>query len=153
MVMEEESPRSPEAKLGMELEELWDVQEAQLSPTEKLNACFERIPVSEFPHASPSQVIDIKSDASLLRFISIDLVRWMSESYTIMDMECFKKFPMGHWDLHHRRFRLYNMLRMLGSLLTLEHGTGYLTSGNHSDKPAMMKIPIMRFHTFYVNLR
>ncbi|KAL4566681.1 hypothetical protein LXL04_030802 [Taraxacum kok-saghyz] len=65
MVMEDESPRSPEAKLGMELEELWDVQEAQLSPTEKLNACFESIPVSEFPHASPSQVIEIKSDASL----------------------------------------------------------------------------------------
>ncbi|CAI9283767.1 unnamed protein product [Lactuca saligna] len=65
MVIEEESPRSPEAKLGMELEELWDIQEAQLTPTEKLNACFESIPVSEFPHASPSQVIEIKSDASL----------------------------------------------------------------------------------------
>ncbi|XP_076881676.1 SNF1-related protein kinase regulatory subunit gamma-1-like [Bidens hawaiensis] len=59
------TPRSPEAKLGMEVEELWDVQEAQLTPTEKLNACFESIPVSEFPRASPSQVIEIKSDASL----------------------------------------------------------------------------------------
>ncbi|KAK9072367.1 hypothetical protein SSX86_008801 [Deinandra increscens subsp. villosa] len=65
MVMEDESPRSPEARLGMEVEELWDVQEAQLTPTEKLNACFESIPVSEFPHASPSQVIEIRSDASL----------------------------------------------------------------------------------------
>ncbi|XP_024976523.1 SNF1-related protein kinase regulatory subunit gamma-1-like [Cynara cardunculus var. scolymus] len=67
MVMEEESrtPRSPEAKLGKEVEDLWDVQESQLSPTEKLNACFESIPVSEFPHAPPSQVIEIKSDASL----------------------------------------------------------------------------------------
>ncbi|XP_071701923.1 SNF1-related protein kinase regulatory subunit gamma-1-like [Rutidosis leptorrhynchoides] len=65
MVMEDESPRSPEAKLGMEVDQLWDVQETQLTPTEKLNACFESIPVSEFPRAPPSQVIEIKSDASL----------------------------------------------------------------------------------------
>ncbi|KAD4385819.1 hypothetical protein E3N88_25988 [Mikania micrantha] len=65
MVSEEGSPRSPEAKLGMEVEELWDTQEPQLTPTEKLNACFESIPVSEFPHASSSKVIEIKSDASL----------------------------------------------------------------------------------------
>uniref|UniRef100_A0A103YBS3 Aldolase-type TIM barrel n=1 Tax=Cynara cardunculus var. scolymus TaxID=59895 RepID=A0A103YBS3_CYNCS len=44
MVVEEGSPRSPEAKLGLEVEDLWDVQEPQLSPTEKLNACFESIP-------------------------------------------------------------------------------------------------------------
>ena len=47
----QESPRSPEAKLGMQVEDLWDVQESQLSPTEKLNACFESIPVSDFPLA------------------------------------------------------------------------------------------------------
>ncbi|KAK1435734.1 hypothetical protein QVD17_01501 [Tagetes erecta] len=63
MVTEEEAPTSPAAKLGKEVEELWD--EAQLTPTEKLNACFESIPVSEFPHASSSKVIEIKSDASL----------------------------------------------------------------------------------------
>nr|XP_043606480.1 SNF1-related protein kinase regulatory subunit gamma-1-like [Erigeron canadensis] len=62
---ESRSPRSPEAKLGKEVEELWDTQEPQLTPTEKLNACFESIPVSEFPHAPPSQVIEIKSDSSL----------------------------------------------------------------------------------------
>ena len=45
------SPRSPEAKLGMQVEDLWDVQEPQLSPTEKLNACFESVPVSAFPPA------------------------------------------------------------------------------------------------------
>lgn len=49
------SPRSPEAKLGMKVEDLWDVQEPQLSPTEKLNACFESIPVSAFPSANSSQ--------------------------------------------------------------------------------------------------
>lgn len=47
--MSREMPRSPEAKLGMRVEDLWDVQEPQLSPTEKLNACFESIPVSAFP--------------------------------------------------------------------------------------------------------
>ncbi|KAK9066410.1 hypothetical protein SSX86_013732 [Deinandra increscens subsp. villosa] len=65
MVVEEGSPKSPEAKLGLEVEDLWDIQEPQLSPTEKLNACFESIPVSEFPQASSSQVIEIRSDASL----------------------------------------------------------------------------------------
>ena len=59
MVMEgrEESPRSPEAKLGMQVEDLWDIQEPQLSPTEKLNACFESIPVSAFPPAPLHQGI------------------------------------------------------------------------------------------------
>ncbi|KAD4889075.1 hypothetical protein R6Q59_034032 [Mikania micrantha] len=65
MATEEGSPKSPEAKLGLEVEDLWDIQEPQLSPTEKLNACFESIPVSEFPQASSSQVIEIRSDASL----------------------------------------------------------------------------------------
>lgn len=49
------TPRSPEAKLGMQVEDLWDIQEPQLSPTEKLNACFESIPVSDFPVAPSSQ--------------------------------------------------------------------------------------------------
>ncbi|XP_023766705.1 SNF1-related protein kinase regulatory subunit gamma-1 isoform X2 [Lactuca sativa] len=65
MVVEEGSPKSPEAKLGLEVEDLWDVQEPQLSPTEKLNACFESIPVSQFPQTSSSEVIEIRSDASL----------------------------------------------------------------------------------------
>lgn len=55
MVVDDGSPKSPEAKLGLEVEDLWDIQEPQLSPTEKLNACFESIPVSEFPQASSSQ--------------------------------------------------------------------------------------------------
>lgn len=59
MVVEEGSPKSPEAKLGLEVEDLWDIQEPQLSPTEKLNACFESIPVSEFPQTSSSQGICI----------------------------------------------------------------------------------------------
>lgn len=56
MVVEEGgTPRSPEAKLGMQVEDLWDVMEPQLSPTEKLNACFESIPVSSFPSAPSSE--------------------------------------------------------------------------------------------------
>nr|XP_043618320.1 SNF1-related protein kinase regulatory subunit gamma-1-like [Erigeron canadensis] len=65
MAEEGSSPKSPEAKLGLEVEDLWDIQEPQLSPTEKLNACFESIPVSQFPQASASEVIEIRSDASL----------------------------------------------------------------------------------------
>ena len=54
---QDESPRSPEAQVGMKVEDLWDVLEPQLSPTEKLNACFESIPVSAFPPAPSSQGI------------------------------------------------------------------------------------------------
>ncbi|KAI8543966.1 hypothetical protein RHMOL_Rhmol08G0258400 [Rhododendron molle] len=74
--MEDGSPRrgmpsSPEAKLGMQVEDLWDVQEPQLSPTEKLNACFESIPVSSFPPAPSSQGIEIKSNASLAEAVQL----------------------------------------------------------------------------------
>ncbi|KAF3436877.1 hypothetical protein FNV43_RR19630 [Rhamnella rubrinervis] len=66
-----QSPRSPEAKLGMQVEDLWDVQEPQLTPTEKLNACFESVPVSAFPPAPPDQVIEIKSNTSLAEAVKI----------------------------------------------------------------------------------
>lgn len=67
---QQESPRSPEAQLGMKVEDLWDVLEPQLCPTEKLNACFESIPVEAFP-PPPSQVIEIKSDTSLAEAVEI----------------------------------------------------------------------------------
>jgi len=71
-----ESPRSgmssPEAKLGMQVGDLWDmILEPQLSPTEKLNACFESIPVSAFPAAPSSQVVEINSDASLAEAVQL----------------------------------------------------------------------------------
>ncbi|XP_058763533.1 SNF1-related protein kinase regulatory subunit gamma-1-like [Vicia villosa] len=71
MATMQECPRSPEAKLGMRVEDLWDVQEAQLSPTEKLNACFESIPVSAFPLPSSNQEVEIKSDATLAEAVKI----------------------------------------------------------------------------------
>ncbi|XP_004297556.1 PREDICTED: SNF1-related protein kinase regulatory subunit gamma-1 [Fragaria vesca subsp. vesca] len=67
----ESTPRSPEAKVGMHVEDLWDIQEPQLSPTEKLNACFESVPVSDFPTAPSNQVIEIKSDTSLAEAVKI----------------------------------------------------------------------------------
>ncbi|KAL6175037.1 hypothetical protein ACLB2K_051680 [Fragaria x ananassa] len=67
----ESTPRSPEAKVGMHVEDLWDIQEPQLSPTEKLNACFESVPVSDFPTAPYNQVIEIKSDTSLAEAVKI----------------------------------------------------------------------------------
>jgi CBS domain-containing protein len=63
---------SPEAKLGMQVGDLWDmILEPQLSPTEKLNACFESIPVSAFPAAPSSQVVEINSDASLAEAVQL----------------------------------------------------------------------------------
>ncbi|KAL4362989.1 hypothetical protein GQ457_04G036100 [Hibiscus cannabinus] len=67
--VEQESPKSPEAKLGMKVEDLWGIQEPKLTPTEKLNACFESIPVSSFPLAP--QGVEIRSDASLAEAVQI----------------------------------------------------------------------------------
>jgi len=53
--MEMDSPRSPEAEIGHRVEDLWEVAEPQLSPSEKLNSCFEDIPVASFPRTHPSQ--------------------------------------------------------------------------------------------------
>ncbi|XP_011624905.1 SNF1-related protein kinase regulatory subunit gamma-1 [Amborella trichopoda] len=61
---------SPGAVLGHKVEDLWDIQEPQLSPSEKLNSCFESIPVSSFP-PSPSQVVEINSDAGLAEAVLI----------------------------------------------------------------------------------
>lgn len=62
---------SPEAKLGKRVEDLWDnIQEPQLTPTEKLNACFEEIAVDSFPRASFSSV-EISSDSSLAEAVQI----------------------------------------------------------------------------------
>ncbi|KAK8489338.1 hypothetical protein V6N13_021413 [Hibiscus sabdariffa] len=67
--VDQESPKSPEAKLGMKVEDLWGIQEPKLTPTEKLNACFESIPVSSFPLAP--QGVEIRSDASLAEAVQI----------------------------------------------------------------------------------
>ncbi|XP_062225435.1 SNF1-related protein kinase regulatory subunit gamma-1-like isoform X1 [Phragmites australis] len=69
--MEMESPRSPEAEIGHRVEDLWEVVEPQLSPSEKLNSCFEDIPVASFPRTHPSQVIEIPSDATLAQTVKI----------------------------------------------------------------------------------
>ncbi|KAK4486145.1 hypothetical protein RD792_008813 [Penstemon davidsonii] len=84
-VEEGETPRSPEAKLGMQVEDLWDVQESQLSPTEKLNACFESIPVSAFPPAPSSQFVEIRSDTSLAEAVKL-LARHKILSAPVVDV-------------------------------------------------------------------
>ncbi|XP_073291406.1 SNF1-related protein kinase regulatory subunit gamma-1-like [Primulina huaijiensis] len=87
MVMEEsETPRSPEAKVGMQVEDLWDNQEQQLTPTEKLNACFESIPVSAFPPAPSSQVIEINSDTNLAEAVKL-LARHKLLSAPVVDVK------------------------------------------------------------------
>ncbi|KAF3323657.1 SNF1-related protein kinase regulatory subunit gamma-1 [Carex littledalei] len=70
MTVESASPRSPEAEIGIKVEDLWEVLEPQLTPTEKLNSCFQDLPVSSFP-TPPSQVIEIPSDASLAETVEI----------------------------------------------------------------------------------
>lgn len=72
---ESQSPRSPEARLGMKVEDLWDFQQgAQLSPTEKLNACFEGIPLSAFP-ASPSSQGNFLAISNLDRSLPDSVLR------------------------------------------------------------------------------
>ncbi|KAJ3675767.1 hypothetical protein LUZ60_004809 [Juncus effusus] len=65
------SPRSPEAEIGHRVEDLWEVLEPQLTPTEKLNSCFQDLPVSSFPPSPPSQVIEILSNSSLAETVEI----------------------------------------------------------------------------------
>lgn len=65
------SRSSQEAEIGHRVEDLWDVQEPVLTPSEKLNSCFESIPVSAFPAPPSSQVIEIPSDSSLARTVRI----------------------------------------------------------------------------------
>jgi hypothetical protein len=50
-----DSPQSPEAEIGHRVEDLWEVAEPQLSPSDKLNSCFEDISVASFPRTHPSQ--------------------------------------------------------------------------------------------------
>ncbi|XP_051147477.1 SNF1-related protein kinase regulatory subunit gamma-1-like [Andrographis paniculata] len=79
------TPTSPEAKLGMQVEDLWDVQEPQLSPTEKLNACFESIPVSAFPPAPADQIVEIRSDTNLAEAVKL-LARHRVLSAPVVDV-------------------------------------------------------------------
>lgn len=73
------SPRSgmssPEAKLGLKVEDLWDIQEPQLTPSEKLNSCFESIPVSAFPPAPSSQGT---LSPSVQSYIYVFCIKWFS---------------------------------------------------------------------------
>ncbi|KAK7265562.1 hypothetical protein RJT34_33183 [Clitoria ternatea] len=78
--------RSPEARLGLRVEDLWDIQEPELSPTEKLNACFESIPVSAFPLAPSYKEIEIKSDATLAEAVKI-LARHNMFSAPVVDVD------------------------------------------------------------------
>ncbi|KAK3040646.1 hypothetical protein RJ639_026967 [Escallonia herrerae] len=105
-MVEESSPRSgmssPEAKLGMQVEDLWDIQEPQLTPTEKLNACFESIPVSSFPlllllkvsqHKHEVRfcmnIIEINSDTSLAEAVQL-LAQHKLLSAPVVDVEAPK---------------------------------------------------------------
>ncbi|KAF3323661.1 SNF1-related protein kinase regulatory subunit gamma-1 isoform X1 [Carex littledalei] len=62
---------SPEAEIGIKVEDLWQGLEPQLTPSEKLNSCFKELEVSSFPSTPLSQVIDIPSDSSLREAIEI----------------------------------------------------------------------------------
>eukprot|EP00250_Pteridium_aquilinum_P006839 c16676_g1_i1 orf=203-1537(-) len=53
-------------QLSVRVEELWEsVSSLKLPEDEKLNACFDKIPVSLFPPTDRGQVIEVSSDTSL----------------------------------------------------------------------------------------
>uniref|UniRef100_A0ACD5XEX5 Uncharacterized protein n=1 Tax=Avena sativa TaxID=4498 RepID=A0ACD5XEX5_AVESA len=63
---------SPEAEIGMRVEDIWDsLDQPQLSRSDKLNSCFDAIPVSTFPQTFGSQLVDIPSDATLAEAVDI----------------------------------------------------------------------------------
>jgi hypothetical protein len=91
-----DSPRSglssPEAKVGMRVEDLWDVMEPQLSPTEKLNACFESIPVSAFPPAPSDKGINFQTHTHTHTHIYIYIYIckvWESSRLILISSQCF----------------------------------------------------------------
>ncbi|KAL6839959.1 hypothetical protein ACP4OV_029769 [Aristida adscensionis] len=64
---------SPEAEIGMRVEDIWDsLDEPQLSRGDKLNSCFDSIPVASFPHTfSGAHLVEIPSDATLAEAVDI----------------------------------------------------------------------------------
>ncbi|XP_062229956.1 SNF1-related protein kinase regulatory subunit gamma-1-like [Phragmites australis] len=65
---------SPEAEIGMRVEDIWDSLDVQpqLSRSDKLNSCFDSIPVASFPHTfAGSQLVEIPSDATLAEAVDI----------------------------------------------------------------------------------
>jgi hypothetical protein len=65
---------SPEAQLGMRVEDIWDSldEQGQLSRSDKLNSCFDSIPVASFPHTfAGDQLVEIPSDATLAEAVDI----------------------------------------------------------------------------------
>jgi CBS domain-containing protein len=63
---------SPEAEIGMRVEDIWDsLDQPELSRSDKLNSCFDAIPVSSFPQTFGSQLVDISSDATLAEAVDI----------------------------------------------------------------------------------
>ncbi|KAE8705969.1 hypothetical protein F3Y22_tig00110413pilonHSYRG00029 [Hibiscus syriacus] len=84
----QDSPRSPEAKLGMQVEDLWDVQEPELSPNDKLNACFERIEIKS--DASLADVVQILAQNKILSALVVDVdaledATWMDRYIGIVE--------------------------------------------------------------------
>lgn len=59
---------SPKAEIIMRVEDIWDSldgQQRQLSHDDKLNSCFDSIPVASFPHAfDGAQLVEIPSDTT-----------------------------------------------------------------------------------------
>lgn len=64
---------SPEAEIGMRVEDIWDsLDQPQLSDRDRLNSCFDAIPVASFPHTfDGAQVVEIPSDATLAEAVDI----------------------------------------------------------------------------------
>jgi hypothetical protein len=61
-----------EMEIGHRVEELWEVAEPQLSPSDKLNSCFEDIPVASFPRTHPSQ----GTPSHLIHLVDVPSCRW-----------------------------------------------------------------------------
>ncbi|KAG8054163.1 hypothetical protein GUJ93_ZPchr0001g30631 [Zizania palustris] len=64
---------SPEAEIGMRVEDIWDsLDQPQLSHRDRLNSCFDAIPVASFPHTfGGAQIVEIPSDATLAEAVDI----------------------------------------------------------------------------------
>lgn len=102
---------SPEAEVGMRVEDLWDIQEAQLSPSEKLNSCFESIPVSSFPLAPSSQGISYNVIPTLSTLSPLSQLFRYHEFLGLVQLGCCRVLISVMLCLPH--FEIWSMLHLV----------------------------------------
>lgn len=133
-------------QLSVRVEELWEsVSSLPMPEEEKLNACFDKIPVSFFPPTERGQVIEVSSDTSLSdaihtlaknRILSAPVrdvdapedASWMDKYLGVIEFA-----GVAHWVLHQAEVSALGIMPVTGVT-----GTAALASGGRVEAAAAM---------------